>query len=184
MAQKQRLSGGAGPGADDGDRLVGQLIGVADGALADQPLADLVQRILHRRQPVAHPRGQDQVIGQKALPRGLDREQAIGPLRGIRGLALDRRDPELVHLLAHPVQQRAAPDAVGIAGMVVRPGDQRRPAVPLVDQRHPPPEPRQIDRRRHAGRAAADDDAVEGLCFAAHRTPLPDGRAGRGAWPS
>jgi hypothetical protein len=80
---------------------------------------------------------------------------------------LDRIDPDtLTHrtiflrLSEHRREQIGASDTFGIAGVVVRAGDQRRAAAAAIEQPDREVEPREVDRRRQPCRPRADDDAI------------------------
>ena len=161
-AQEHRLGDAVAVAADHADLLVGDLIAVADRAIADQPARQrlVVQLLVHRRAAVGDAGGEQHGARlAEPEPQVAQKPLVVRSSRVTNSCSIGA--PYLLRLLAHPPDQFLARDPVGKAGMVARARDPRGAALAAIDHQDVEMEAREIDRGGQPGGAAADDQAVE-----------------------
>jgi hypothetical protein len=149
-------------GAEDADRLLGDLEAVAHRAEAEESPGEEIAPALDVGHVVDDAGGEDHAArGRRLAVRGGGHEQPIVALAQIDDLAVLDLDAVADRVRLEPAEDLVALDAVWEAREVVALGDQRGSARARIDDLGAAAEAREIDRGGEPRGPAADDQAIE-----------------------
>ncbi len=132
--QEHRLGDAVRPTADHAHFFVGDLIAVADRAVADETFRKrlVVEVLVHRRLAVGEAGRKQNLPGGNGAAAPFGHEAALDLVEPCHASGLDRGAVHL-RLFAHQPKQLLAFDPARIAGMIVRAGNPACPALAGID---------------------------------------------------